>query len=77
MVVETDKRTIINDSMVNNWTVPCWICGEPTRVRFSKKSKPFLLCKNCGCQVFIRYGKGEDLLIEKIEQYRNQQIGGK
>lgn len=79
MVVETAKRTIINDLMVNdnNWLVPCWLCGEPVRVRFSKKNKPFLLCKGCGCQVFVRYGKGEDLLMDKVQQYRNRQMGGK
>lgn len=78
MTITAAKEAAVNDLKVNgkDWPVPCWLCGEPVRMRFSKKNKPFLLCKNCGTQVFIRYDKGEDLLIEKIQQYHRQQIGG-
>ena len=55
------------------WVIPCWLCGSPIPVKFSKKRKPYLICDNCGLQIFIRYGKAEDLLIAKIKQ---QQRGG-
>ncbi len=54
-------------------TIPCWLCGSAVSVKFSKKDKPFLICNNCGVQTFIRYGKAEELLIYKVQQYRNGQ----
>lgn len=59
------------------WVIPCWLCGEPVPIKFTKKNKPFLICNNCGVQTFIRYGKAEELLMDKVEEYRNQQTGGK
>lgn len=50
--------------------IPCWLCGEAVEVKFSKKDKPYLVCKSCGVQTFIRYDKAEELLIDKIKQYR-------
>jgi len=50
--------------------VPCWLCGSPVPVKFTKKDKPFLVCNDCGVQTFIRYGKAEELLIAKIKQYQ-------
>ncbi|MFC2034200.1 hypothetical protein ACFLTT_02210 [Chloroflexota bacterium] len=53
-------------------TVPCWLCNSVVPVKFSKKNKPFLICNNCGVQTFVRYGKAEELLIDKVEQYQNR-----
>ncbi len=50
--------------------VPCWLCGSPVPVKFTKKDKPYLVCKDCGVQTFIRYDKGEERLTAKINQYR-------
>ena len=71
MVVQT---TNIKDSPVPvneiYWVIPCWLCGDPVQVKFSRKDKPYLICDSCGVQTFIRYGKAEDLLIAKVRQYR-------
>jgi len=50
--------------------IPCWLCGSPVPVKFTKKDKPYLVCANCGVQTFIRYGKAEGLLIAKIKDYQ-------
>lgn len=62
-----DNVTMITDA---GWAVPCWLCGTPTPVKFSKKRKPYLICDSCGVQTFVRYGRAEDLLIAKIKQYQ-------
>ena len=48
--------------------VRCWLCGSPTEIRFSKKDRPYLICEECGVQVFIRYQRAEDLLAERVRQ---------
>ncbi|MFC1979134.1 hypothetical protein ACFLVP_04010 [Chloroflexota bacterium] len=62
------------------WRIPCWLCGMPVEVRHSKKDKPFLICNNCGVQIFIRYSRAAELLIEKIKQQErengNREISG-
>ena len=50
--------------------IPCWLCDQSVEVKFSRKDKPYLICDNCGVQTFIRYGQAEELLIAKINQYR-------
>lgn len=54
------------------WEIPCWLCESIVEVRFSKKNRPYVICDNCGIQVFVRYGKAEDLLVAKIKQYQGQ-----
>ena len=46
--------------------VSCWLCENPTVVRFSKKDRPYLVCEECGVQTFIRYQRAEELLAEKV-----------
>lgn len=74
--IPTEAERASDNSMSGEdmgWVIPCWLCGEPIPVKFTKKNKPFLICNNCGVQTFIRYGKAEELLIAKIKQYQ----GGK
>ena len=52
--------------------IPCWLCGQPIEVKFSRKDKPYLICDNCGVQTFIRYGKAEELLLAKVKEYQNR-----
>ena len=56
-----------------SWVIPCWLCDSLIAIKFTKKNKPCLICNNCGVQTFIRYGKAEELLIDKVEKYRNRQ----
>ena len=50
-----------------NWLIECWLCNSPIPVKFTKKDKVYLICDNCGMQIFIRYKKSEELLISKIK----------
>ena len=43
--------------------VPCWLCGSPVQVKYTKKDKPYLTCEACGLQTFVRHSKAEDLLM--------------
>jgi len=42
--------------------IPCWLCGSPVLVKFTKKDKPYLVCGNCGVQTFL----GEDRSIQLL-----------
>ncbi len=55
--------------------LPCLICGNEVEVRLSKKNKPYLVC-DCGVQVFVRYGKAEQLLLDKVKKYQKNKVGG-
>jgi len=37
-----------------NQYFPCPICGEMREVSYSKRSKPYCTCNDCGVQLFIR-----------------------
>ena len=52
--------------------IPCWLCGQPVEVKFSRKDKPYLICDHCGVQTFIRYGRAEELLLAKAKEYQNR-----
>lgn len=45
--------------------IPCWLCGSPVQLKYTKRDKPYLICEECGIQTFIRHSKAEDLLISK------------
>jgi hypothetical protein len=57
-------------------TLPCFICGNEVDVRLSKRNKPYITCDACGCQLFIRYGKSEQLILAKIKEYQSAKNGG-
>jgi DNA-directed RNA polymerase subunit RPC12/RpoP len=46
---------------------PCPVCFEIREMRSSKKNKPYLVCDECGVQVFIRNKVG----INRIAEIRN------
>jgi DNA-directed RNA polymerase subunit RPC12/RpoP len=50
---------------------PCCICGTPLAVRETKKGKPYVICNQCGMQMFVRIEPGIDkfeALIAEAEQ---------
>ena len=61
----TEAKHILREGVLS---IPCWLCGYPVKVKFTKKDKPFLVCNNCGLQTFIRYKKAEDLLLAKLKK---------
>lgn len=36
----------------------CPLCNESVRVKQSKKGLPYIICNDCGVQMFVRYEKG-------------------
>ena len=38
--------------------VHCFLCQSPLEIRTSKKEKPYLVCDDCGVQIFFRLPKG-------------------
>ncbi len=50
--------------------INCFLCQRHLEVRTSKKDKPYLVCNDCGIQVFVRFEKGmkrlEKLLKSKV-----------
>jgi hypothetical protein len=49
-------------------TIPCWLCGRPIAVRMTQSGRPFLVCMDCGLQMFIRSSAGEDRLNARLSQ---------
>jgi len=43
----------------------CPICGELLSVKRSKRDKPYIVCNECGVQMFVRYKKGIDKFLPK------------
>ena len=54
-----------------NPTIRCWLCGHTIEVKFTVKSKPYLVCDirsgGCGTQTFLRDDKAIQLLQDKIK----------
>ena len=48
---------------------PCPICFGMLEVRYSKRSKPYLTCNDCGVQVFIRGKNGIEMFKNLISNY--------
>ena len=45
----------------------CPICREPKDVRLDKNQKYYLICNDCGTQLFVRGQKGMDRMEALIE----------
>jgi DNA-directed RNA polymerase subunit RPC12/RpoP len=49
-------------------TWPCTLCDQELVIRSTKNGKPYLLCEDCGIQIFFRSQKSIDLLEKKLKQ---------
>lgn len=47
---------------------PCPLCDEWLPVKTSKKNKPYILCPECGVQMFVRYKIGERRMSKKCKK---------
>ena len=47
--------------------IPCFLCGQSTQVKDTRKGKPYFICDPCGLQAFIRRPKGQERLMEWME----------
>jgi len=48
--------------------VGCFLCKRSLDVRLSKKGRPYLVCDNCGVQVFVRGRKEIERLREHVRE---------
>ena len=46
---------------------PCPTCSRKIIVKYDKKGKPYIVCDDCGVQVFIRKREGIALMKSKIK----------
>ncbi len=53
-------------------TFPCPLCEEPLDIRMSTKARPYVICNDCGLQLFIRYDKG----IKRLKKLLKRQERG-
>ena len=65
-VLDTSSLTSENSSVMSK--VPCFLCQSLLEIRTSKKEKPYLVCDDCGIQVFFRLPKG----IRRLQQLRER-----
>ena len=71
MVTEaTEVRNNSTPNMDVGEMVPCWLCGSPVEIKFSKRDKPYLICEECGLQTFVRHSKAESLLEARVREYK-------
>lgn len=50
----------------NLGAVTCPVCGNDTDLKITKKSKSYLNCAGCGCQVFARGALSDSILRGKV-----------
>jgi len=53
---------LINDNVL---MFRCPICEEWLIVKRSRRDKPYVVCNECGVQMFVRYEKGIDKFFLK------------
>lgn len=46
--------------------LPCPLCERTLKIRISKTGKPYIVCDNCGVQMFVRYPAGIERLTDKV-----------
>lgn len=46
--------------------LPCPLCERRLGIRISKTGKPYVVCDDCGVQMFVRYPAGFERLADKI-----------
>ena len=66
---ENDNVTLGVSSEDSTEYFPCPICFEMLEVRYSKRSKPYLTCNDCGVQLFVRGKEGIKKFKNLISDY--------
>lgn len=47
----------------------CPLCENELPIRIDKRKKPYVICDDCGLQMFIRYPKGIDRLCKEVQGF--------
>ena len=53
-------------------SIPCPLCRHNLAVRWTFKEKPYVVCNDCGVQLFIRAQEGIERLAQLIHRQRQQ-----
>jgi transcription elongation factor Elf1 len=54
---------------------PCPLCEQKTLIKVTNKDKygknkiPYIVCNDCGVQMFIRYDKGIERLKNRLDSF--------
>lgn len=56
------------DPTRTTFVFPCPLCKTSLRIRLSKKDKPYLVCDDCGLQMFVRADRGEKRLKQLAQE---------
>jgi len=54
----------------------CPVCEDWLPVKKSKRDSPYIVCNNCGVQMFVRYKEGIDKFFRKCSKRANLRKGG-
>lgn len=46
--------------------LPCPLCERTLKIRISKTDKPYIVCDDCGIQMFVRYPAGIERLVDRV-----------
>lgn len=49
--------------------IHCFLCDADLDIRIDKNGKPYVICSDCGMQIFFRGEGGRKILIQKFEEY--------
>jgi len=49
--------------------LPCPLCEDRLEIRISKTGKPYIVCDDCGVQMFIRYPAGIERLVDRVSSF--------
>ncbi|MDE2222757.1 MAG: hypothetical protein KGK03_06775 [Candidatus Omnitrophica bacterium] len=55
--------------LFRNKNFPCPICKNTKDIRISDKGKPYIICDDCGMQLFVRKSTGINRMIEYINSW--------
>lgn len=53
-------------------SIPCPLCRDDLPIRWTFKEKPYVVCNDCGVQLFIRAQEGIDRLEKLLDRQRHQ-----
>lgn len=57
------------EERIKNKKFPCPLCEEKLLLKLDKKKKLYVICDVCGVQMFVRYPRGIESLLDQIEGF--------
>ena len=67
-----DPNVTLEDPAEEQEYFPCPVCKRMLKVEYSKNGKPYVICNECGVQLFIRGKEGINRLKNLIGKNNNE-----